>query len=392
MDKNNKAYSKAQRITLNTMTIDESPKRKAGSGVPRWAVIAFCMAAISLAAVLLCAFVFFAGPQQQAAGPVPTETAEVTPPPTPTPTPTPVPTPTPTLQPTPTPVPTPSTMWGAGFPDKFTDGEVIKNDSSVLPTIIAMSPRFQDCEAEVAGTYKSENVNVTVNRVKEDGVVYFVADIYITDLKYFTAPFSDGKYSKGGRKFTYKIAREHDAIVAINGDFYTYNDGPVLRDGKLYRNEVKLDILVMYKDGTMKTLSKSEYNKEMLKSMEDDVWQIWTFGPMLLKDGEPMTDFNLPKSIGRRNPRSAVGYYEPGHYVFVNVDGRLSGYSKGLSMKDLSKLMYDLGCKVAFNLDGGGSAQIAFMGEEINRPCGTYRKNRDALCIIDEPASGEDAS
>ena len=52
------------------------------------------------------------------------------------------------------------------------------------------------------------------------------------------------------------MAQELDAVIAINGDYYTNNDGPVLRDGVLYRNEVKMDILVMFNDGTMKTYTK----------------------------------------------------------------------------------------------------------------------------------------
>ncbi len=368
MKDNSDQKIKAQRVTLGTMTIDTNNKAAVRKrGVPKWMVVLFCAAVFAFIAISLYVFGLSGETGQAFAAASPSPEVTATPAPTPTPTPAPSPTLTPTPTPEPTPEPTPSTMWGANFPGKFTDGEIIQDENS----------------------YKSANVNVTVTKMEENGTVYFVADIYITDIKYFTAPFSSGKYNKGERKFIYKIAQDNDAIVAINGDFYTSNRGPVLRDGDLYRNEVKLDILVMFKDGTMKTYSKKEYDKAMIKSIKDDVWQIWTFGPMLLKDGEVMTKFDLPNPIGRANPRSAIGYYEPGHYVFVNVDGRQRGYSKGLSMKELSKLMYDLGCKVAFNLDGGGSAQIAFMGEEINQPCSTYRKDRDALCIIDGPAPGQ---
>jgi exopolysaccharide biosynthesis protein len=280
-------------------------------------------------------------------------------------------------------------MWGANFPAKFTLGRVITDSGSVSPTITDLSPRFRECAIEVIGSYKSSHVNVTVNKVQENGVTYFVSDIYITDLKYFTAPFSDGVYSKSGttgkRYFVYKIARNNNAIIAVNGDFYSYNKGPVLRSGVLYRNQVYRDMLVMYKNGKMETYEKGKYDNDAIDKLSGAAWHIWTFGPELLSDGQPKTSFN--SSVTATNPRTAVGYYEPGHYVFVTVDGRQSGYSRGLKMKDLSQLMYDLGCKVAFNLDGGGTAQMAFMGEEINQPCSTYRKARDAVCIVDGPAS-----
>ncbi len=283
--------------------------------------------------------------------------------PTPSVKPTVKPTPIPTPIPTATPAPTPSTMWGAKFPGKFTQGEVIQTDNS----------------------YQSEHVNVSVNMVQENGLTYYFADIYITDLKYFTSPFSDGGYRKGERKFVYKIAREVNAVIAINGDYYAENAGPILRDGVLYRNEVKCDILVMYNDGTMKTFSNVEYDEDSIEAMKENVWQVWTFGPMLLEGGEPMTEFTFSKNVGAINPRSVIGYFEPGHYAFVTVDGRQPGYSDGLNMEDLSQLMYDLGFSVAFNLDGGGTAQMAYLGEEINQPS-VHRKTRDALCIVDEPA------
>ena len=63
------------------------------------------------------------------------------------------------------------------------------------------------------------------------------------------------------------------------------------------------------------------------------------------------------------------------------MDGRQEGYSYGLLMQDLSKLMYDLGCTEAYNLDGGMTAMMAFRGELFSRPCGGGRKNCDILYI-----------
>lgn len=319
----------------------------------------------------------------------PSVTVSVKPEPTPALTPTLSPTPTETATPaeTATTAPAPSTMWGSKFTGKFTDGEIIKNDNSVLPTISDLSPRFKNCTIEVAGSYKSQHVNITVNKVKDGDNTYFVCDIYVTDLKYFISPFSGGNnYKSGAREFVNEIAQDTNAVLAINGDYYTNNPGPVIRDGVLYRNQVKLDILVMYKDGTMKTLTNEEYDKSGIDAMKDDVWQIWTFGPMLLTDGKSMSEFNLAKKVGGENPRTVVGYYEPGHYVFVIVDGRQPGYSIGYTMADTSQLMYDLGCKEAFNLDGGGTTQMTFLGQWLNKSS-VHRKTRDALCIVDEPAS-----
>jgi exopolysaccharide biosynthesis protein len=54
------------------------------------------------------------------------------------------------------------------------------------------------------------------------------------------------------------------------------------------------------------------------------VWQIFYFGPMLLdEEGHAMKKFN--SDVNPVNPRSVIGYYEPGHYCFLVVDGRQPG-------------------------------------------------------------------
>lgn len=55
------------------------------------------------------------------------------------------------------------------------------------------------------------------------------------------------------------------------------------------------------------------------------------------------------------------------HYVFVVSDGRTSE-SAGLSLAQLAAVMQDAGCQCAYNLDGGGSSTMWFMGDVVNNP------------------------
>lgn len=283
------------------------------------------------------------------------QTPVPTPPPTPTPTPTPVPTPAPTPAPT-----ADKTLWGAKFPGKFTGGQVIQTDDS----------------------YKSAHVNVTLSKIQQDGHVFFVADIYVTDLKYFASAFSSGKYRSGKSQHVDEMAKGLNAVIAVDGDFYTRNSGPLVRNGVQYNQKKQSsDTLVLYNDGSMATFAKGTL--DLKSELAKGVWQLWNFGPALLDNGQPMTKFH--SSVTSINPRTAIGYYEPGHYCFAVEDGRQPGYSQGINMKDWSKFFCNLGCKVAFNLDGGGSTQMAFMGKLVNSPCGDYRKVADMLYIADEP-------
>ena len=113
--------------------------------------------------------------------------------------------------------------------------------------------------------------------------------------------------------------------------------------------------------------------------MSRSPWQSWHFGPELLDhDGQPKTKFNT--GVYGRNPRAVIGYYEPGHYCFVVVDGRQGKYSGGLDMKELSELMYTLGCVRAYNLDGGATAHMSWLDTVINSPS-KDRKVHDVICV-----------
>jgi exopolysaccharide biosynthesis protein len=72
------------------------------------------------------------------------------------------------------------------------------------------------------------------------------------------------------------------------------------------------------------------------------------------------------------------------HFVFVVADGRNKGYSSGVTMTEFAQIFKDLGCVTAYNLDGGGSSEMVFMGKIVNTPCnknGAERGTSDILYI-----------
>lgn len=250
--------------------------------------------------------------------------------------------------------------WRAKFPDKFTSGAVEQNENS----------------------YKSANINISIEKVQKENLTYFVAQIYIAELKYFKTAFAKNADTMGDEEHTNMIAKEVGAILAVNGDFCLRNEGIIVRNGQMYpRPKSSSDSLVMYYDGTMKGFSPDEFDVDKIKS--EGAYQVWTFGPMLVKDGQPMTEFNSIVT-NKPNPRTAIGYYEPGHYCFVVVDGMQGSYSEGLPLPELSQIFSGLGCKEAFNLDGGHTTEMAYMGEFVNQPLDGGRVCSDILYIADK--------
>ena len=182
------------------------------------------------------------------------------------------------------------------------------------------------------------------------------------------------------------MVKDNHAVLGINGDFYLYiNKGIIVRNGMVLQTEEGTnDICVLYRDGRMETYKPGEYSADEILSSEP--YQVWSFGPELLdQNGRPNEDFNTGANIIKRNPRTAIGYYEPGHYCFVVVEGRLMNNSAGASMSALAGLMADLGCKAAYNLDGGASSCMVYDEKPVNRPSGGGRAVSDVVMICEPP-------
>ena len=64
-------------------------------------------------------------------------------------------------------------------------------------------------------------------------------------------------------------------------------------------------------------------------------------------------------------PRTAIGISADGRWLYaLVVDGRQPSYSRGAEMSDLVKLMLAAGAADAINMDGGGSATLAWWDAE----------------------------
>lgn len=226
-------------------------------------------------------------------------------------------------------------------------------------------------------------MNVTINQVRELGTEIYIADIYVKDISCLQNAFGKDTFGRGFYEWPKKISARKNAIVTINGDFCGgRNNGVVLRNGVLYRDDpnLKRDVGVIYWDGTMECFGPKEF--DVHAEMERGAYQVWNFGPMLLDaNGNTMTEFN--SKVGPRNPRAAIGYFEPGHYCLVVVDGR-SYQSMGMSLENLSIFMADLGCKQAYNLDGGETAAMAVGDELISVPADGGRVCSDFVMVIDQ--------
>lgn len=217
-------------------------------------------------------------------------------------------------------------------------------------------------------SYKDENISINIQTVRQFDTDVYIADIVLSDPSYLKAGLAQGSFGRNIKATTSEMAEQNDAILAINGDYYGFRDnGYVMRNGYLYRETLNnSEDLVIYDDGSFGIINEFDVTAPQLA--QNGAVQIFSFGPGLIKDGQiTVRDGEEVEQAMQSNPRTAVGIIEPLHYVFVVSDGRTEK-SAGLELIQLAHLMKQLGCENAYNLDGGGSSTMWFMGQVVNNP------------------------
>ena len=176
------------------------------------------------------------------------------------------------------------------------------------------------------------------------------------------------------------IAKEKQVVFGMNTDYYTYRlgrktiTGMVIRGGEVFYNRVpeanrgqfpNLDTLAMYEDGNWGVYQSDELTAE--EYLEKGAVDVFSFGPYLVRDGEINPFVDASKNGKTPQPRCAIGMIEPGHYYAVLAEGRIRNVATGVSVPWLAEHMLKKGCSQAFNLDGGQTAVMTFMGKQITR-------------------------
>ncbi|MGN0772736.1 MAG: phosphodiester glycosidase family protein [Candidatus Ventricola sp.] len=245
---------------------------------------------------------------------------------------------------------------------------------------------------EETNTYDYGSLKITIDRwcyaFNKTSLRFFVANVYVDDPSQLKTAFAGEKYSKDAAEAPSDIAARHDAVLATNGDYYNYKDnsGLVIRGGELYRDlSTTRHQLLVYEDGTFEALLPGDYKQGTgAQYIEAGVVQSFTFGPLLV-DNYEITELPQKYYISTkdtiREPRTAIGQVDANHYVVIVADGRRDGWSDlGMTLQELQEVFVEQGCRIAYNLDGGGSASMVLDGERVNR--GSASRERNVSDII----------
>ena len=257
---------------------------------------------------------------------------------------------------------------------------------------IRFEEHFSDEIVSTDNFYSGPNLGVVVTHHEYESekgpVAYHLAEVWTGNIDCFRSGLAATPPRFHMSASLTKMAEDQNAVVAVNGDFCGYSYvGVTVRNGVVWsKMRGSVDLCVLYRDGTMETMVPKDF--DLNEAIERDVWQVWTFGPALLNEDGPPRDIpysSIPEiHITGRNPRTAIGYFEPGHYCFLVADGRQQGYSVGMTLEEMSQILSDLGCKAGFNLDGGGSSMMVFQNELISQVYSKVPRNlSDCVLVTD---------
>ena len=270
--------------------------------------------------------------------------------------------------------------WHKKFADKFTD-QVVSTDTSYTSPNVSVQLSYHQYD-----TGKLDKSNSGKHEKYGTKISYVLADIYVGDITCFQTALAKDTYGVGYSEKLTDMSARMKSVLAVNGDSYSNNrhedNGTIIRNGVIYRNkQTTEETCVLNWDGTMDIYQPGQVDLQQL--VDRGAYQSWIFGPSLLDEsGKAKSTFLTWDYIRESHPRTAIGYYEPGHYCLLLVDGRQKS-SRGMFLDEMAKVFEDLGCKAAYNLDGGHCSFMTMKNQVANHPYKPEHEVEDGIFITE---------
>lgn len=233
--------------------------------------------------------------------------------------------------------------------------------------------------ATVQPAYKNKAVPCSITYVK------------VADASQVRTAMSNDDYNKRSYVSAESMAAHVNAVVAVNGDFfkYHYKVGYVVRQGVMYRDKLnaKRDLLLIDDHGDFSWVpaASSKDAAAYIASTGINVVNSFTLGPVLVENGQARTmKSTVVASSGEFQwcyPQQRVAVLQTGElsYAIVETYGKTDS-SQGLTLQEFADLIAYLfpDCRLAYNLDGGGSTNVVVNGARVHTTPG-HREICDIL-------------
>lgn len=230
--------------------------------------------------------------------------------------------------------------------------------------------------------YEDESIRVQIEEYHADVTRIVVARVRIADASQLrtAAAYS---FTRPQTEMTQKIAGRVQAVVAINGDYFSYTGrGYMIRQGELYVDKPygDRDVLLIDENGDFTIVPKADA-EALAPYRGASIVNSFNFGPGLVVDGEVLTGYGHEFNSGdTKAQRACIAQVKRGEleYLLIACEGPMEAHGGGMTMDDFAAFVHSLGVENAYNLDGGNSASLIFGSKKVNAV-----KNKDERRISD---------
>lgn len=261
---------------------------------------------------------------------------------------------------------------------------------------------------------KSIKVFKTTDSLNKRPFIAYYLEVKLKDRNLdFTTQVGNGKRFTPSQYYS----MEDSPYVVVNGTFFSFqtnqNLNVVIRNGKMAAYNVtalksrnsdsfyyptrsaigiskrrRADVAWLFTDTAQRWPYAFQYKPVIAKgkspdpSFEDlntlDPWKWWRMhtaiggGPILVQQGKVFItnkeEQMFANGMEDAHPRTAMGYKRRKHLIILVIQGRFPGIAEGATLAEEAKILVDLKCEEAINLDGGGSSCLIVNGKETIRP------------------------
>lgn len=197
---------------------------------------------------------------------------------------------------------------------------------------------------------------------------YHLLSIDLTDPTIKIVSQDDMTNQSYNGKTTHKFAKQSNAAVAINGTLFYYPKGKLslkrgllglcIVNGKEYSKPKKSYAALLF----VKDPKTNLYKAHIISNQEEPLPNNTEFAI-----GGFFTIIKDKQIIHRKTPidsRTACGISNNGNTLHILcVEGEDLVHSPGLTFDQCAKILLDVGCETAMQLDGGGSTSLIINGK-----------------------------
>ncbi len=186
---------------------------------------------------------------------------------------------------------------------------------------------------------------------------------------------ANNSYGSDVQLYASDMARDVNAVIALNGDFYAFRSiGVTVYQRQLYRNSGKsLDTCFVTASGDLVFAHRGELQSDedtrRFISEHDVVFSL-SFGPILIENGQllPAESYGSYPigELERIYSRSGIGQLGERHYLIATL-GEQGPYNTRAQLYTFATYLAAKGCQSAYTLDGGQTAVMIFNGSTFNR-------------------------